>query len=200
MSGIDKTNALHANARLRRGVSLWAKYGGPSGAKRESWGHLLKVDTMTVGLSFRTPYGDTFICSGIPRGNCRTSRITTLKGKKQIEARARTGQLVYRNTAVAGRARRSPLCPIQAEHHPYSVYVMRKLHLRPSAQVQQEQSLHEESRMVGGTAHVFCGVYGSVVVAGPSPLIVVAFTRTGIAAPVLRLKTRCPRTARDQHM
>lgn len=41
-------------------------------------------------------------------------------------------------------------------------------------------------------------VYGCVVVDGPSPFSVVAFTSTGIAAPVLRLKTRCPRTTEKQ--
>ena len=61
-------------------------------------------------------------------------------------------------------------------------------------QVQHEQSLHDESRIAGGAAHVFWGVYGCVVVAGPSPFNVVALTSTGIAAPVLREKTRCPRT------
>jgi hypothetical protein len=56
--------------------------------------------------------------------------------------------------------------------------------------VQHEQSLQLESLTVGGAAHVFCGVYGIVVVTGASLLNVVALTRTGIAAPVLRLKTR----------
>lgn len=44
--------------------------------------------------------------------------------------------------------------------------------------------------MVGGEVHVACAAYGSVVVAGPSPLTVVALIKTGIAEPVLRLKTR----------
>ena len=47
-----------------------------------------------------------------------------------------------------------------------------------------------ESRMVGGAVHVACGVYGSVEVAGPFPPNVVAFTKTGMADPVLKLKAR----------
>jgi hypothetical protein len=67
---------------------------------------------------------------------------------------------------------------------------IRKYRLYILTQVQQEQSLHDESLIAGGAAHVFCGAYGNVVDAGSSPLIVVALTSTGIEAPVLRLKTR----------
>jgi hypothetical protein len=60
--------------------------------------------------------------------------------------------------------------------------------------VQHEQSLQVESLIVGGAEHTFCGVYGRSGSVGPSPFKVVAFTSTGIAEPVLRLKTRWPRT------
>jgi hypothetical protein len=61
--------------------------------------------------------------------------------------------------------------------------------------VQQEQSLHVDARIVGAVAQVLTDVKAWVVVVGPSPCRVVAFTSTGMAAPVLRPKTRCPRTA-----
>jgi hypothetical protein len=61
-------------------------------------------------------------------------------------------------------------------------------------QVQHEQSLQLESRIVGGATHVFCGVYGSVVVAGGGAFKVDALTKTGIAAPVERRNSRWPRT------
>lgn len=49
--------------------------------------------------------------------------------------------------------------------------------------------------MVAGTAEqVETVVHGSVLVAGSSPCTVSAFTRTGITAPVARLKVRCPNT------
>ena len=59
---------------------------------------------------------------------------------------------------------------------------------------QHEQSLQLESRIVGGAVHVAWLVHGTVVVAGASPVSVICFTSTGIAAPVASLKTRWPRT------
>jgi hypothetical protein len=70
------------------------------------------------------------------------------------------------------------------------VTIMLIQHCCALTQLQQEQSLHEESLIAGGAAHVFCGVNGSVVVGGSSPLLVVTLTSTGIAAPVLRLNSR----------
>jgi hypothetical protein len=40
----------------------------------------------------------------------------------------------------------------------------------------------------GGPLHTTCDVYGNTVVVGPGPGIVSALTRTGITAPVDRLK------------
>jgi hypothetical protein len=60
--------------------------------------------------------------------------------------------------------------------------------------VQHEQSLQLESLVVGGFAHTFCESYGKSANSGPLPGNVVALTNTGIAAPVLKLNTRWPRT------
>ena len=79
-------------------------------------------------------------------------------------------------------------------HEPNSIHIFRLrkriILLKLALQLQHEQSLQLESRIAGGAAQVFCGVYGSVVVGGAGTFSVVDFTSTGIAEPVLRERGR----------